>query len=214
MTTWYAAAAPRRRLPFWAKAVLTVTAVACLGAALFVAAVVVSLSGGLDDALDVRKPTRDSAHVVEARTAAEAALPARWEEVTRGVPGATGITLTDGGCTEGQHNWKIDDSFDLDCVASLAEVVQGPGSASGPVDAGATAVATAVGERLDDRFSPALTSFGDTARWTTGPEETAGVLEVVVTPLEPGSPLGRRALAAGASVPLVLVRVSERYAYE
>lgn len=212
--TWYAAAAPRRRVPFWAKAVLAVIAVACLGAVLFVAAVIVSFSGGLDDVLDVRKPTRDSGHVVKARTAAVAALPARLAEVTGGVPGATGVQLPDDGCSVGQHNWKIDDSFDLDCVASLTEVWQGGGAESGPVDAEAAAVAAAVGAQLDGRWSPAPNRYGDTARWTTGPEETADVLEVVVTPLEPGSPLGRQALAAGARYPLVLVRVSERYVYE
>ena len=214
MTTWYAAAAPRRRVPFWAKAVLTVVAVACLAAALFVGAVVVSFSGGLDDVLDVRKPTRDSEHVVRAGEASVAALPGRLSSVTAGLPGATGITFADGGCTEGQHNWKIDDSFDIDCTASLGEVVAAPGRDTDAVGGRVSAVAAAVGAGLDNRWAPAEVGYGDEARWTTGPEETAGVLEVVVRELTPGSPLAERAVAAGARYPLVVVQVTERYAFE
>jgi hypothetical protein len=214
MTTWYAAAAPRRRVPFWAKAVLTVAAVASLGAALFVAAVVVSFNGGLDDVLDVRKPTRDSTHVVRAGEASVAALPGRLSAVTAGVPGTTGVTFTDGGCTEGQHNWKIDDTFDIDCTATLGEVVATPGSDTDSVAARITAVAAAVGAGLDSSWAPAEVSYGDEARWTTGPEETAGVLEVVVRELTPGTPLAEQAVAAGARYPLVVVQVTERYAYE
>lgn len=124
-TTWYAAPTSRRRMPFWAKAVLTVVAVCCLGAVLFVLAVVVSFSGGLDDALDFRHPKETDKRVVQARDASVARLPGLLAEIT----GSGTVTLSGDSCSVGQHNFKIDDDYDLDCVAAVATVL--PASPSG-----------------------------------------------------------------------------------
>ncbi|WP_199424733.1 hypothetical protein [Actinotalea solisilvae] len=115
--------ARRRRLPRWATVVIGVV-VALL--ALLVGAVVwflAMLSGGLDDLLGPRGPSAEDARVVEAREEHAGLLVAALEDV---VAGRTVIASTDdSSCQEGQHNWKIDDPFDLRCTQREVALVEG-----------------------------------------------------------------------------------------
>lgn len=208
-TTWYAPPASRRRAPFWVKAVLTVMSVCCLGAVLFVLAVVVSFSGGLDDALDFRHPEKTDARVVEAREASVARLPGLLREVT----GGSTATVSGDSCTEGQHNFKIDDDYDLDCVAAVAHVAPAtPGSEGFTAPAGWDEVT--------------LTAGAGRRIWRKGSGE--GELELTVTVERADRLYGYDLLGQAegdtdtarlvqelrssfSTTPLLVVRMSERY---
>jgi hypothetical protein len=119
----------RRRWPLWARLLLWTAGVvtALLGAAaLWLAAV---FSGGLDNLLSLPGPSEDEARVVRAQQQAEAALRSDSDTLLRvvapalgSVPLATGSGST---CHEGQHNWKIDDPYDLQCHQMHVAVVPG-----------------------------------------------------------------------------------------
>ena len=229
--TWYAAPAPRRRLPAWAKLVLGLVVAAVLGCVLFVAAVAVSLSGGLDDVLDLRKPSEDSREVQRARERAADGADALRDELLAVVPlGDTGVRVARDDCSVGQHNWKIDDPYDLDCSLARTSVHT---TAGDPV-----AEAGAVLDRLLQGWEREATSPTGAA-WTRGTAGTPGSQRVSVTLVDPG-PLSPSDLGAGyaaADEPsgttrdgrpyaperlradhpgrqLVLVTVSEQYFYE
>jgi hypothetical protein len=107
----------RHGLPTWLKVLLwTGAAVGALVAAglLWLAAV---LSGGFDDLLSGPGPSPDDRRVVDARQRSEAALQVQSSELTAAVAadGPELLSGTAGSCREGQHNWKIDDPFDLVC---------------------------------------------------------------------------------------------------
>ena len=101
-----------------------------LGAA-FVLYVWVGLSGGWDDAFRFDRPTEADPAVQAAREEVESRLveesAGRVAEVVRPAlgPGATraGWVVLRLPCDEGQHNWKIDDDFDLACQLEVMEVV-------------------------------------------------------------------------------------------
>lgn len=106
-------AAPRRRHPLWLRILLWSLV---LTAGIFAAGLlwlVVVFSGGLDDLLDVRQPSPDDRRVVEARERSEQRLAEELEAITGTAPSAA-----DSECVEGQHNWKIDDPYDLLCTQS------------------------------------------------------------------------------------------------
>jgi hypothetical protein len=80
-----------------------------------------SVSGGWDDAFRPKK-TESSGEVRRARERGGPVLDARVREVREAVDAAFGASVVsdDAGpptseCEEGQHNWKIDDEYDLRC---------------------------------------------------------------------------------------------------
>lgn len=97
-------------------------AAAFVGVALFLAAAMyASISGGWDDAFRPKKSETDS-DVREARAKAEPEQVQRTEQLMASVRAALGPALrnADEGeprseCHEGQHNWKIDDEYDVRC---------------------------------------------------------------------------------------------------
>jgi len=103
------------------KIVLGVLAAVACVALFVVAALYASLSGGWDDAFRPKKSETDS-DVREAREKAEPEQVQRTEQLMASVRAALGTALqsADEGeprseCEEGQHNWKIDDEYDLRC---------------------------------------------------------------------------------------------------
>jgi hypothetical protein len=128
-----------RRALLWALGVGL--AVLLVGAALL-ATLAAQINGGWDEVFDRTHPTEDDPEVVAARAAAAARLDAETGRVVDTVvlpaldggrvtqPAATGGDAVDdpalgSRCEVGQHNWKIDDPFDLACVEVRRAVVAG-----------------------------------------------------------------------------------------
>lgn len=226
-------AARRRRLPLWVKVVLALAGIAVTAATVFVAAVVISFSGGIDDVLDVRKPTEDSRSVVKARTSATQDAGPLHDDVTRDLVGDTGVRIAKDVCDVGEHNFKNDDPYDLDCVLSRGSVYAVEGSRE--VEQLKAALTAELGD-----WTPQQPSYYGTLRWTTGgpADGAAGVQEVTLTVMEagrtPGSEVGLGYTApgedtgvtkAGRPYPvealriehpgqLVVVTTSQRYFYD
>lgn len=243
--TWTAPTAaprpPRRRWPVWAKVLLTFALVVVTGLALFVGAIVVSFSGGLDDVLDVRKPSQDSRSVGKARSQATARVEPLHAVVTAGFGATdTGVRVSKDDCQTGQHNWKIDDPYDLDCVLSRGSVYVLPYETGATDDA---ALAAALDESLQGWTPQDAYVDQDHRRWTRGgpADGAAGVQEVTITVedglvvgglrpyevgggyTEPGEPTGITRDGRPYNVQdlrndypgrLVVVTTSERYFYE
>ncbi|MFP5218439.1 MAG: hypothetical protein ACLGIG_01700 [Actinomycetes bacterium] len=118
---------PRRWLRILLLALLTTGVVVAAGL-LWLAAV---LSGGIDDLLSFSRPSVDDARVVEARERTRAGLDeeraALVDDVVEPVLGTSAVVATGAGghCEVGQHNWKVDDPFDLSCEELSAAVVVG-----------------------------------------------------------------------------------------
>ena len=106
------------RMPTWARALLVIGALGAVLCTAFVAWVFIAFSGGLDDVLDVRDPAPDDRRVVEARERSEERLAAELAGITGTEPSGASAD-----CEEGQHNWKIDDPYDLLCTQSTATAV-------------------------------------------------------------------------------------------
>lgn len=109
-----------------------------------------SVSGGWDDAFRPKK-TESSGDVREARERAGPELESGLEFVQHAVRTAFGSSLVrnDAGpptsdCDEGQHNWKIDDEYDLRCDLVTVVDVRVAGSIS---PAGLTVLHRALVER-------------------------------------------------------------------
>jgi hypothetical protein len=192
---------PRSRLPWWAKALITAVVVTALAFALFVAAVVVSFSGGLDDVLDVRNPSPDSGSVRTARAEAVPRVAELASDLADGAPLAdSGIRVERDECETGQHNWKVDDDFDLRCTASTAVVLSGNDVA---------AVRDAVAARLADWDR--ADGYDADARWTRGGDPRTGEgREVTVALVEPG-PAGLLPYQLGAYDGRGITKDGERY---
>lgn len=228
--TWYTVP-PRRRLPVWATVLLGAALAAALGCVLWVGALVVAFSGGLDDVLDVRKPTEDSRSVVKARERAAREVPARHEEVTAALPASTGVQVSEDGCRVGQHNWKVDHDYDLDCVLSAGEVYALSSASDVGVLEGRLAAV------LAEWDSGPPSSYGVRRQWTSGgsADGEAGVTQVTLHvlgdgPVAPyqlgvgtgdgrdavtrdGRPYPLELLRAEHPGVLVVVTTSERYFY-
>ena len=118
----------RRRLPTWAKVLLWF---AGIGTALVVALLLfffAMMSGGLDNLLDFSQPSATDANVEAAR---DEAVPVA-DNLLRGAldgPVRAALPVTplasavETSCFAGQHNWKIDDPYDLTCRLSRVEAV-------------------------------------------------------------------------------------------
>jgi hypothetical protein len=120
-------------MPRAAKVVLALVGVVALGIVGLGAFVWVTFSGGLDDALPRRRPTERSTEVVKARAEAaettRAAVTAIVEGPVREALGAAlrqpatlGPPTTKDECTEGQHNYQVDDPYDLRCTMQATVV--------------------------------------------------------------------------------------------
>lgn len=120
----------RRRLIRLAVALVALVIVLGVGT---VIVLVVTLSGGLDDVWPRSRPTERSPQVVQARTAAEPAVAAELTALVDGPvrsalgpslrPTSTGPPATTDECERGQHNWKIDDPYDLRCTMRATVMV-------------------------------------------------------------------------------------------
>lgn len=130
---------PMRRLRWWPVLLVLVT-IPFIAFSVFVGLVLVSLNGGLDDLFSGDAPAPGDPEVVQAEEAADRALDERTERLA----GAVGLPALGEGarrvgrvrlepsCQVGQHNWKIDDDFDLACDLTRVEVVAAPGSDTFP----------------------------------------------------------------------------------
>lgn len=115
-----------RGLPGWGRVLLGVIGLLVLLAVGAVVWFVAMLSGGVDDLFSGPGPAEDDARVVAARDASEPALDAALEEVRAlAGTGAPAATRSRWSCAVGQHNWKIDDPYDLSCRREDAVVVAG-----------------------------------------------------------------------------------------
>jgi hypothetical protein len=110
---------------------------------------VAMMSGGFDDLFDWHHPTRSSPEVVRARDAAVPRIAQSADAVAGQLARASGlqistVTGTAEWCDEGQHNFKIDNDYDLLCTAATAVLLTGPSDrARTQVDALLTALAAA-----------------------------------------------------------------------
>lgn len=111
---------PRSRFPRWAKVVCALLALVLVPTGAALAWLVLAFSGGIDELLSGRVDADDE-RVVQAREAAAAALDDDVASLPVGGPVLARTTGDD--CQAGQHNWKIDDDFDLHCTAGRAVVV-------------------------------------------------------------------------------------------
>lgn len=115
----------------WWYVVLSVVAGTLVLVLVLVGMVAVSLAGGLDDLFAGEAPQEGDPAVVEARERAASALDPQAAGVaataTAGLPaGSLGRGEVHAPCVVGQHNWKIDDPFDLWCSLSRLEVLALP----------------------------------------------------------------------------------------
>ena len=124
----------------WGCAVFAVVGVVL---AILMATLAVQLGGGWDDVLDLSKPQADDAEVVAARSAGAASVEAELAHVIEEIAtpvlgGARTVTappvgesatdeITFSGCSEGQHNWKRDDPYDLVCWEQRSAILAAPG---------------------------------------------------------------------------------------
>lgn len=115
-----------RRLPQWARVLLWVAGALLLGAVAVVVWFVAMLSGGLDDLLGGPGPREDDARVVEAGEVARAKLAAEADDLLGLTGGGEPVATAEASrCQEGQHNWKIDDPYDLSCSRDHTAIVVG-----------------------------------------------------------------------------------------
>lgn len=125
---------PRRWLRRWWPLVLTLVLAPAVALVVWAAFVVVVFSGGVDELFRGDPPRPGDPEVVAARQEAAADLAAEGGEVLEGtvLPALPESAERLGGgeihpeCREGQHNWKIDDDYDLVCHLERVEVVAVP----------------------------------------------------------------------------------------
>lgn len=111
--------------------VLSIVGVVVLLATGFVLFVVASMSGGFDELVPRRRPKETSAEVVRARAKAEQATPAALtaivdgpvQQALGGAQRSVGAPANESRCETGQHNWMIDDDYDLRCIMRTTSVV-------------------------------------------------------------------------------------------
>lgn len=160
----------RRPLPAWAKALLWTSGVLTVSTVAVVLWLLSVLSGGLDDLL-ASGPARNDPQVEQARTAAAPVVASAAADLTTALPlRGTGLRADADQCETGQHNWKIDDDWDLDCslvrtdvlVADRADLTAFAARVDAQlVDAGWTPVTSLV-EGLRGRTPEALYTRGGT----------------------------------------------------
>lgn len=129
-----------RRWKWWHVALLVVGLTLAAGG-LFVAAVVVSFIGGVDELFRGDPPREGDPEVVAARQAADRDLVDERALAEPALASVSGGALLGGGrvqptCRQGQHNWKIDDDYDLACQLTRLAVVAVPDGAAFRVDMG------------------------------------------------------------------------------
>lgn len=119
---------PTSRFPRWAKVTLVVLAGILVPCGFALAWLVVALSGGIDDLLSGRV-SGDDAQVVAAREVAERDLTAELDALTSSLPAGDPVVAhtSESDCVAGQHNWKIDDDFDLYCTHGRAALLAADG---------------------------------------------------------------------------------------
>lgn len=115
---------PRR----WLKPLLWAAAAAGLLWAAAAIGIAIVFGGGLDNLLSGPGPSASDPEVVAARTSGtRIADGAALRSADAALPGAP--TVGQGGndgCSVGQHNWKIDDSYDLSCTTTRLRVMAAP----------------------------------------------------------------------------------------
>lgn len=94
----------------------------------------ITVSGGVDDAFRWDRPTEGDAEVVAAREAAverqevegDAQLVTPVVEALGAQAAWVGSKLVVPPCEVGEHDWKVDDDFDLACQTSVMHIVAVP----------------------------------------------------------------------------------------
>ena len=117
------------RMPLWTKVTLVVLAAVLVPSGALVMWFLVAFSGGLDDLIG-STPEPDDARVVEAREHGEQHVSGELADVVPAASAALGGSTqlgqaTGDECVVGQHNWKIDDDFDLYCTHGRGVVLRG-----------------------------------------------------------------------------------------
>lgn len=118
-----------RRWTWW-HAVLLVLGLTLAAGGAFLALVYVSLIGGVDELFGGEPPREDDPRVQSAQAEAAERLDASGRalgELTRRSMQSPAQVLGGGpvgpSCQQGQHNWKIDDDYDLSCRLTQVTVV-------------------------------------------------------------------------------------------
>lgn len=120
-----------RRARWMLMGLAAAVSVLLLGAGLFY----VSLLGGFDELWKGQRPQETDPEVVAARERASADLRVSGQLLARTAQASTsGTRLATGEvrspCSVGQHNWKIDDPYDLSCDLGRLEIVASPSAAA------------------------------------------------------------------------------------
>lgn len=110
----------RRRRGRWLRVLLWVLGTVAVTVAALVLWFAAMLSGGWDDLLSPGGPTEDDAEVV---AAGEQSLE-ELADVRLPVSPVAAVAQQQS-CHAGQHNWKIDDEYDLSCVATRTTLSPG-----------------------------------------------------------------------------------------
>ncbi|HET7691102.1 MAG TPA: hypothetical protein VFK41_12005 [Nocardioidaceae bacterium] len=118
-----------------ARTMLIGIAAAVAVLAFAVGLVYVNIMGGFDDLLNGDAPKETDAEVVAAREPASVALRTSGQSLAKQTELSTGGRLIAAGelhppCDIGQHNWKIDDPYDLLCDLSRVAVIGSPSVAA------------------------------------------------------------------------------------
>ena len=117
----------RRRIPAWARVLAWAVGTVVVLVAGAVVWLIAMFAGGLDDLFgDPRSP--DDPAVVEAYERTRPINSSALDRTVSGLDGALGPVEPLGAahgerCRQGQHNWKIDDSFDLWCSVTDSRLV-------------------------------------------------------------------------------------------
>lgn len=117
----------------WLRIVVLGLVAGLVAVGLMIGWVAVELSGGFDDVFSGPPPQPDDPEVVEAREEAAEVLTADARRLSAevvvpalGEAEALSRSGSEPECQVGQHNWKIDDDFDLACDLVRVEVVATP----------------------------------------------------------------------------------------
>lgn len=113
------------------RVVGTVLGAVTLGLVLLVVWLVAVFSGGIDDLLDFDTPRPGDPDVVAAEEAAYDEVSTQTDRVSVVLAAPLGLDAVGRGqlrrpCEVGQHNFKIDDDYDLSCSLTGVRVLSGP----------------------------------------------------------------------------------------
>lgn len=113
------------RVPRWARVTLAVLGVVLVVAGAAAAWFVSMLVGLVEDVAASDRVQPDDARVVAAQEVAERDLSAELAGLTLGRSDEVLARTSVSDCKEGQHNWKVDEDYDLYCGQGSAVLLRG-----------------------------------------------------------------------------------------